>query len=72
MTNKTLTAFTPVEYKGSYPPYFNVSLHGSEVVITVRGSVDKDGKCGETVSVTMSPAHFGLCLAEIESELNRA
>lgn len=69
MTNKTLTAFTPVGYEGGYPPYFNVSLKGSEVVITVRGPVDKEGKCGETVSMTMSPTQFGLCMAEIESEL---
>lgn len=69
MTNKTMTAFTPTEYKGFYPPYFNVSLKGGEVVITVRGPVDKDGKCGETVSMTMSPTQFGLCMAEIESEL---
>lgn len=69
MTNKTLTAFTPAEYKGSYPPYFNVSLHGSEVVITVRGPVTDYGLCGQTVSMTMSPTQFGLCMAEIESIL---
>lgn len=71
MADKTLTAFTPVGYEGSYPPYFNVSLKGSEVVITVRGPV-KEGECGQTVSMSMSPTQFGLCLAEIEMELNHA
>lgn len=68
MNSKTLTAFTPVKYEGSYPPYFNVSLHNAEVVITVRGPV-KDGRCGETVSMTMPVHEFGLCLAEIDAEL---
>lgn len=71
MQNKTLTAFTPGNYEGGYPPYFNVSMRNGEIHITVRGPV-KNGNCGETVSMTMTPAQFALCLAEIESETAHA
>lgn len=68
MSNKTLTAFTPAQYEGAYPPYFNVCLRGQDVVITVRGPC-KGGKCGETTSMKMTPSQFAMCLVEIEAEL---
>lgn len=47
----TIAAYTPVTFEGYYPPYFNATLDGDEVLITVRSSAEEDGTCGTLASI---------------------
>lgn len=51
---KLLAAWTPTVYKGSYPPYVNVTQVGTRVEITIRGPVKKDGTVGDSIMVEVN------------------
>ena len=42
MNDKYLSAWTPVEYEGSYPPYISINYRNSLVQINVRDIFQKE------------------------------
>ncbi|MDR5728241.1 MAG: hypothetical protein RB191_12510 [Terriglobia bacterium] len=38
----------------NYPGYLNVTRDGDNVSVTVRADASADGKCGETISLTVT------------------
>ena len=53
MVEKTCVfAYTPIEYDGHYPPYFNLSIVDGAIVVTVRGP-QQDEHPGSTSHMTL-------------------
>lgn len=62
-----LTAFTPID-DVSYPPYFNVTLVGEHVEITVRSPRDGDA-CGTSSMISLPRAKVRELLQEALTNL---